>query len=433
MSRQINVRGKRRSPEELAPNGRGSKRAAQKSIRESIRLAIVIASVTTALAQLPAPGQPSQGPPAQPGQLGSGSKSNSSDPSDADASTTKEQQAMPPGTPSDYTIRSNVQNVLVPTTVLDPDGHGYVNGLTVKDFEVLDNGKAQKVNSELTQQPVSVVLAVQANAEVEPLLPTMKKSGLLLQGLVTGQEGDAAILAFDHRMQVLQDFTNDPGKLDDAMHKITAGSSSAALIDAVLYADRMLKRHDPHNNRRRVILLMSRDVNKGSESKLPETIRDMQFDNIIVYCVDISKVKTALLSKPGYPGPQNGRQPAAALPNITGQTMTDTNVVQQENGNALEAIPPIYRGIRDLFKKTPAQAFTYFTGGQIYSFSNQKGLETAITDIGKDLNSQYLLSYNPSQETKEEPGFHNIRVIVDRPGLKIRTRPGYWWGGGQTQ
>jgi VWFA-related protein len=159
----------------------------------------------------------------------------------------------------------------------------------------------------------------------------------------------------------------------------------------------------------------------------------MQFDNIIVYCVDISKVKTALLSKPGYPGPQNGRQPAAALPNITGQTMTDTNVVQQENGNALEAIPPIYRGIRDLFKKTPAQAFTYFTGGQIYSFSNQKGLETAITDIGKDLNSQYLLSYNPSQETKEEPGFHNIRVIVDRPGLKIRTRPGYWWGGGQIQ
>jgi hypothetical protein len=47
--------------------------------------------------------------------------------------------------------------------VLDPDGHGYVNGLNVKDFEVLDNGKPQKINSDLTQQPVSVVLAVQAN------------------------------------------------------------------------------------------------------------------------------------------------------------------------------------------------------------------------------------------------------------------------------
>ena len=60
-----------------------------------------------------------------------------------------------------------------------------------------------------------------------------------------------------------------------------------------------------------------------------------------------------------------------------------------------------------------------------------KGLEEAITDIGKDLNSQYVLSYSPNN--KEEPGFHNIKVSVDRPGLIVRTRPGYWWGGGQIQ
>jgi hypothetical protein len=99
------------------------------------------------------------------------------------------------------------------------------------------------------------------------------------------------------------------------------------------------------------------------------------------------------------------------------------------DGNALNGVPPIYRGIRDLFKKSPAEAFTYFTGGQLYSFSNQRGLEDALTDIGKSLNSQYMLTYN--LKDKEEPGFHNIRVEVDRPGLKVRTRVGYWWGGGQ--
>jgi hypothetical protein len=65
----------------------------------------------------------------------------------------------------------------------------------------------------------------------------------------------------------------------------------------------------------------------------------------------------------------------------------------------------------------------------MYTFRNEKGLEYAITDIGKDLNSQYLLSYNPNN--KDEPGFHTINVVVDRPGLVIRSRPGYWWAGGQ--
>ena len=106
----------------------------------------------------------------------------------------------------------------------------------------------------------------------------------------------------------------------------------------------------------------------------------------------------------------------------------DVGVVKQEDGNALNAIPPIFHSIEGLFKKSPGEAFSYFTGGRVYSFASEKGLERAITDIGKDLNSQYLLSYNPND--KNEPGFHNIKVIVDRPGLVIRTRPGYWWGGG---
>jgi VWFA-related protein len=340
-----------------------------------------------------------------------------------------------PDAPDDYKIRIRTQNVLVPTTVLDPDGHGYVNGLSTKDFELLDNGAPQKINADFTQQPLSVVLAVQSNADVEPLLPKIRNTGVLLYGLVTGTDGDVAVLAFDHRMQHIQDFTNDPNRLSDAMQKLRAGSSGAALIDAVLEADHMLKRHDPQNVRRRVIILMSRDVDRGSEAKLPETIRAMQFDNVIVYSINISRVLTSLLKQPPYPGPQNGRIPPEALPNIRGggSGLTDTQVVQQEDGNWLNGVPPLMRSIKDLFKKTPSEAFTYFTGGRQYSFARERALEDAVTDIGKDLNSQYLLSYSPAQATQHESGFHTIKVVVNRPGLVIRTRPGYWWGGGQIQ
>ena len=156
----------------------------------------------------------------------------------------------------------------------------------------------------------------------------------------------------------------------------------------------------------------------------------MQFDNVIIYCVDISKVLTSFLKKPDYPRPANGGIPPEALPNLRGNgAYSDTAVLQQQTGNALNAVPPLLRSIHDLFKKTPAEAFSYFTGGRIYNFAREKALEDAITDIGKDLNSQYLLSYAPNN--KDEPGFHTIRVVVNRPGLQIRTRPGYWWGGGQ--
>ena len=51
-------------------------------------------------------------------------------------------------------------------------------------------------------------------------------------------------------------------------------------------------------------------------------------------------------------------------------------------------------------------------------------MEQALARIGEELHSQYLLSYNPSN--KEEGGYHTIRVAVEKPGLKVRTRTGYW-------
>ncbi len=374
------------------------------------------------------PGELPPGPPPQPGQLGPAPKKLS--PSTPEPPP---KSAEPPGSIADQpstnpdVIRVPVRYVQVPTTVLDPDGHGYVNGLNTTDFELLDNGVHQKISADFSEQPLSVVLAVQANADVEPILPEIRKSGVLLQGLVTGTQGDVAVLAFDHRRQVLQDFTNDPEKLSDAMQKLRAGSSVAGLVDAVLEADHMLKRHDPQNVRRRVIILLSRNVDTGSEAHLQETVRDMQFDNVIVYCVDISKFLTSVLKKTPYPRPQNGGVPPEAIGDTRNPgANTETSVIQKETGNVLNAVPPILRSVRDLFKRSPAEAFADFTGGRIYTFASQRALEDAITDIGKDLNSQYLLSYSPS-DTKEA-GFHTIKVIVDRPGLKIRTRPGYWLG-----
>src|ERR687886_377150 len=75
---------------------------------------------------------------------------------------------------SDIIVPVNV--VIAPTTVTDRDGR-FVNGLNVGDFVLTDNDKPQRITQDIVFQPLSVVVAVQANADVEGLLPKNPKIG----------------------------------------------------------------------------------------------------------------------------------------------------------------------------------------------------------------------------------------------------------------
>jgi hypothetical protein len=45
-------------------------------------------------------------------------------------------------------------------------------------------------------------------------------------------------------------------------------------------------------------------------------------------------------------------------------------------------------------------------------------------EIGREIHNQYVISYSPNN--KEEGGFHELKVLVTRPDLEVRTREGYW-------
>jgi hypothetical protein len=101
------------------------------------------------------------------------------------------------------------------------------------------------------------------------------------------------------------------------------------------------------------------------------------------------------------------------------------------NGGRAEFIPmmvELFRDVKAIFKDNPVEAFTKGTGGSEFSFYRQRGLQEAIQKIGAELHSQYLVSYQPSQEVRGEGGFHEIKVAVSgAPQVKrTQTRPGYW-------
>lgn len=413
----------------------------RKRFGKPMRLALYglpLLAASLVLAQLPNPDQLKNAPPPLPGQPAPKQPANRDDQGQHSESPTPQAQSkdsspVPVAGGKDspgQVFRATTRTVLVPTTVFDRESSGYVNGLKTTDFKLFDNEKEQRISADFSYEPLSVVVVIQANSAVEGMLPKMKSVGVLLHGLVTGEAGDVSVLTFDHRIRVLQDWTNDPDRLDDSFQKLTAGSSTARTIDAVLEADHMLKRHDPQGRRRRVIMLFSEGNDKGSEAKSDETLEMLQFDEVVVYAVDMSKLMSGLTRSPDrYPRPAYGNIPPEAIHSPTGNTTSTTDVIQNNyNGNVLNAVPLAWNSIKELFKLPPDQAFTRMTGGRVYSFAKQGSLEQAITDLGHELHSQYLLSYTPNNQT--EPGFHKIRVEVNRPRLEIRTRPGYYWGGG---
>src|SRR5580692_10267891 len=152
--------------------------------------------------------------------------------------------------------------VIAPTTVRDRNGD-FVNGLQLQDFELYDNGKLQKISADVRDEPLSLVVAVQRSSNLETFLPKIQNVGSMLNHLVSGQNGEIAIVGFDHRMMVMQDFTGEGAKVSEAMKKMTPGSSNHAVIDAVNFSLRMLKNRPP--DRRRVLLLIAEKRDRGSE------------------------------------------------------------------------------------------------------------------------------------------------------------------------
>jgi VWFA-related protein len=315
-----------------------------------------------------------------------------------------------------------VNYVIAPTTVLDKGGN-FVDGLNLNNFMLFDNDKRQDIVHDVVFQPISLVIAVQTNSVMEEMLPKIQKMGSILQTLVLGDSGEMSLLAFDHRVRSIEGFTSDYKKISEGMKKLTLGASSARLNDAAMEGIRMLRNRP--QDRRRILLLITESRDNGSEARSKDVLLEAQFANVLIYTIDISHLMTSLTSRAQPPRPDAIPPEAHHLP--TGQVATPTYESQINTGNVIPLFVDVFRGVKGIFVDNPAELYTKFTGGREYGFTTQRSLESAIADLGNELHSQYLLSYSPSN--LKEAGYHTIRVDVNVPNLKIRTRPGYWIAG----
>ncbi len=295
-----------------------------------------------------------------------------------------------------------------------------MSSLTALDFQLLDNDIPQTITEDVTTHPISLVVAVQASANMEQLLPNIRKIGSMFNPYVLGEDGEVAVLAFDHRIQTMTGFTSDPDKISDAFKKIKSGSGTSHLNDAAISAVNLLRARP--KNRRRILILIAETRDYGSAVNVRDVLTAAEFADIVVYPIEVSHLLTSLTSKAEPPRPNPIPPDARQLSGgVIGTLTTDA---QQNMGDYTPGFKEIFIAAKAILISNPQEVYAKFTGGHEYSYKTQKGLEQAVAEIGNQVHSQYLLTYAPTNRT--EGGYHEIAVRVLRDGLTVSTRRGYW-------
>jgi VWFA-related protein len=324
-------------------------------------------------------------------------------------------------------IRIKVALVSAPVAVHDATGE-LVLDLEKKDFHVLDNGVVQNIESfDLGGEPLSAVLVFETSSRIAPLLPAVQKSAIVFTQTVIGPSGDAAVLGYNDDIERLLPFTADHNKIEKAIANLKTGNSGERLYDALSTAVGLLRDRPPA--RRRVIIVVAEARDSGSEEKLGEVLREAQLSNIVIYTVGLSTTAAALRSPPQQSGPIQSTPPGTfGRPPVPGTPQTPTTEQQRDGNIDLLALAVwTVQHATAVVKDHPLEVATVATGGMYQSTFRDRSIEAAVDAIGGELNAQYTLSYRPTGS--EAAGYHQIKVTVDRPGVKVRTRPGYYLEG----
>jgi VWFA-related protein len=319
-------------------------------------------------------------------------------------------------------IRVRVALVNTPVTVHDAKGDLVLN-LKKENFQVFDNGVKQAIESfDLGGDPLSAVLLFETSSRIEPLLPAVQKSAIVFTQTVIGPSGDAEVVAYDGGVQSLLPFTTDHDKIEKTITTLKAGNSGARLYDALSTSVGLLRNRPVE--RRRVIIVVGEPRDMGSEEKLGEVLRQAQLSNIVIYSVGLSTTSAELRSPQQQSGPRPATPPGTfGMPPTPGTAQTP-GPLQSGNIDLTALAEMAVRNAKTVVKDHPLEVATTATGGTYEPALRDRTIEKVIDSIGGELNAQYTLSYRPTKS--DEPGYHQIKVNVDRADMKVRTRPGYY-------
>jgi Ca-activated chloride channel family protein len=244
------------------------------------------------------------------------------------------------------------------------------------NFRVFDNGVEQQlaVFEQHTSQPLSVALLIDNSGSTAAKLKEELRSvshffkALFAEG---NPEDAASLYSFNHDVVRRSGFTRRLSRLQSAMKGIHA-EAGTSMYDAIYLSAEGLEDREG----RRVIVLVTDGGDTTSAKTFHNALETAHRLDAVVYGILVIPISS-----------DAGR-------NIGGE-------------HALEGLA---RG----------------TGGRVFQPTPGPELDAAFREILRDLRTQYLLAFYPKDVPPSRNRFHTLEVRVARPGLRVKTRAGYY-------
>ena len=275
----------------------------------------------------------------------------------------------------DPVIRVNVKLVRLLVTVKDAAG-ALIGTLAKNNFTVFDNGAKQEISlfEHHTDQPLSIAVLFDTSGSVGIALKYEVESAqrFLHAVLREGNPDDQlALYSFNWEVRVQSDYTRRIERLERGLRQLhTDGGTS--LYDALYLTSRDIQGRDG----RHVIIVITDGGDTTSYKNFHQALEAVQMADAVIYPILVMPITN-----------DAGR-------NIGGE-------------NALAT-------------------FASGTGGQVFTPDLGPALDDAFNDILTALRTQYLIGYYPKNVPLTKNRFHQLRVQVDRPALRVITRTGYY-------
>jgi VWFA-related protein len=201
------------------------------------------------------------------------------------------------------------------------------------------------------------------------------------------------VVSFNDLISLYSELSDDPGQLRPAMLQIGVGHGTR-LYDAIylIITDRL----NALPERKSIILFTDGADTRSRLADAASTLALLQESQVLVYVIQYDTRQDQKIT-------------------VTSDVELKPKLLPRDT---LDTRPMYARAARFL------QEVSETSGGRLYHAATMKNLDDAFIQIAEELSLQYTLCYYPRNQSRDGT-YRRIRVEVERPGVKIRARPGY--------
>ena len=271
-------------------------------------------------------------------------------------------------------LRINAELVQLHVRVIDRNNKP-INNVGQGEFHIFEDGVPQTIESFTREEvPISYGLAVDTSGSLRSQLQSVVDAGkTIINSNKTGDETFLVRFISSDKIETVQDFTANKDLLMDGLDSFYVEGGQTAIIDAVyLSAEHVseYRKGDEGDRRRRALIVITDGEDRNSFYKQEQLFTRLREEDVQIFVI-------------GF-----------------------VNELDKEQGLIRKS--PREKAV-NLINKLASE-----TGGRAFFPDSVADLPQIANEIIRDLRTQYVLSYNPTNKT-QDGSYRAIRVTVDQP------------------